>query len=575
MGIPPIFVRDEPSQGIKDVFVFPVLRLVNDLCLLTILTMQIWNGWGDEHVTMGLAPGARDLLRDRIGEGMPRKDIAIEEALARVPESRLPDHPLITRDKKERLVHSHGQSLPDWVALRQGGLERFPDGVAFPTTAQEVQELFSFAAKRDFVIIPYGGGTSVVGHLTVPATDRPVLSLSLERLNRLISLDARSRLAVFQAGVRGPDLEAQLRAHGFTLGHYPQSFEYATLGGWVATRSSGQQSSHYGSIESLFAGGEMITFRGPLTCPPFPASAAGPDLRHLILGSEGRLGILVKAIVRISPLPERDEVWAVFFPSWERAVEAVRSLAGAGVRYSMIRLSNPMETMTNLVLAGREQMVSLLKRYLRLRHIRNGQGCMCLIGFVGSRRQVVGARRLAFSILREHRGVSVGRSIGEAWKRRRFRAPYLRNRLWNMGYAVDTVETAATWDKVTAAMEGIEAAIGGALAPWHERVHLFSHLSHVYPTGSSIYTTFLFRVAGSPEETLARWRAIKTSVSRAIVRAGGTISHQHGVGLDHRAYLEAEKGPLGMDILRQAFAHMDPQHRMNPGKLVGEQDDGT
>jgi alkyldihydroxyacetonephosphate synthase len=537
--------------------------------------MRIWNGWGDEQVRMGLAPGAVDLLRDRIGEGVPRKDIPLEEALTHVPDSRLPDHPLITTDKKERLIHSHGQSLPDWVALRQAGLERFPDGVAFPTTGQEVAELLEVAAKRDLAIIPYGGGTSVVGHLTVPASERPVLSLSMERLNRLISLNARSRLAQFEAGIRGPDIEAQLRAYGFTLGHYPQSFEYSTLGGWVAARSSGQQSSHYGSIDDLFAGGEMMTPRGALTCPPFPASAAGPDLRHLILGSEGRLGILVKAVMRISPLPERDEVWAVFFPSWDRAVEAVRSLAGSGVDYSMVRLSNPVETATNLILAGRERVVSLLNRYLRMRHIIGGQGCMCLVGFVGSRKQAASAKGLAFSILRRHRGVSVGRSIGLAWKRHRFKAPYLRNTLWDLGYAVDTVETAITWDRVAGTMSAVEAAVDGALARWHERVHLFSHLSHVYPTGSSIYTTFLFRVADTPEETLARWRAIKTSASRAIVHSHGTISHQHGVGLDHRAYLGTEKGPLGMDILRQTFAHIDPEQRMNPGKLVEGQNGET
>ena len=531
--------------------------------------MQIWNGWGDEQVRMGLAPGAGALLRDRIGEGTRRRNISLEEVLKGVPLSRLPDHSLITEDPKERLVHSHGQSLPDWVSLRQGGLDRFPDGVAFPTTLEEVQNLLDFAKKNDLVIIPYGGGTSVVGHLTVPATERPVLSLSLERLNRLISVDPGSRLALFEAGVRGPDLEAQLRAHGFTLGHYPQSFEYSTLGGWVATRSSGQQSSHYGSVEQLFAGGDMATLQGMLTCPPFPSSSAGPDLRQLILGSEGRLGILVRAMVRISPFPQRDEVWAVFFPSWSRAVAAVRSLTGAGVPYSMVRLSNAVETMTNLVLAGRERMVSLLKRYLEFRHISDAQGCMCLIGFIGSRRQVTGARRRAFSILRKYRGVSVGRSMGRAWKRHRFRAPYLRNTLWDMGYAVDTVETAVTWDRVTATMDAVEGAIAKSLDPRREAVHLFSHLSHVYPTGSSIYTTFLFRVGESAEETLARWQAIKTSVSRTIVEAGGTISHQHGVGLDHRDYLEGEKGPLGIKILEKIFDHMDPEHRMNPGKLVG------
>lgn len=537
--------------------------------------MRIWNGWGDEQVKMGLAPAARSLLRDRVGEGIPQKDIPLKDALTRVPESHIPDHPLITTNKADRLIHSHGQSLPDWVSLRQAGLERSSDGVAYPTTSEEVQELLRFCATHDLVIIPYGGGTSVVGHLTVPASDRPVLSVSMERLNRLVSLDPRNRLALFQAGVRGPDLEAQLRAHGFTLGHYPQSFEYSTLGGWVVTRSSGQQSSHYGSIENLFAGGEMLTCRGRLTCPPFPASAAGPDLRHLILGSEGRLGILVEAFVKVSPLPERDEVWAVFFPEWEGAVEAVRSLAGSGARYAMVRLSNPLETVTNLVLAGKDRMVALLHRYLRWRHIMDAKGCMCLIGFIGSRRQTRSARRQTLSILKKHRGVSVGRSIGEAWKRHRFKAPYLRNTLWKLGYAVDTVETAVTWDRVPAAMSAMETAIADALNAYGERAHRFSHLSHVYPTGSSIYTTFLFRVADTPEETLARWRAIKAGVSQAIVRAGGTISHQHGIGLDHRGYLEAEKGHLGVDIMRQVFACMDPDHRMNPGKLVGERDRET
>jgi len=524
---------------------------------------------------MGLPPAAEKLLTDRIGNGIRRKDLSLQEVLARIPDSRLPAHPLITTDKKERLIHSHGQSLPDWVALRQGGAQRFPDGVALPASQEEMEVLLGFARKNDLEIIPYGGGTSVVGHLTVPDTHRPVLSLSLERLNRLLSIDKQSRLALFQAGVRGPDLEAQLRAHGFTLGHYPQSFEYSTLGGWIATRSSGQQSAHYGSIDALFAGGDIWTPQGRLTCPPFPSSAAGPDLRQLILGSEGRLGILGTAMLRISPLPECDHVWAVFFPSWARAVEAIRHVAQSGLRYAMIRLSHPVETRTQLILSGKEQMVSLLNKYLRIRHIDDETGCMGLMGFTGSRRQTSHERRMAFSILRKHRGVSMGRFIGESWKRHRFRAPYLRNTLWNRGYAVDTVETAVTWDRVTDTLTSMEKALARALDPWREKIYIFSHLSHVYSTGSSIYTTFLFRVGPSPEETLARWRALKTAVSQAIVRVGGTISHQHGVGMDHLAYLKGEKGLLGIKVLQQIFNHMDPEHRMNPGKLVEGQDGET
>lgn len=379
--------------------------------------MRIWNGWGDKHLEIAFPPGAREMLRDLTGDGTPREDLPLQEVIARVPDSRLPGHPLITKDKKARLVHSHGQSLPDWVSLRQGSLRVFPDGVAFPTTVQEVQELLHFALKHDVVVIPYGGGTSVVGHLDVPEDDRPVMSLSLERLNRLVSIDTYSRLATFEAGVKGPDLEAQLRAHGFTLGHFPQSFEYSTLGGWVATRSSGQQSSHYGRIENLFAGGEVHTLQGPIKCPPFPASAAGPDLKQIILGSEGRLGILVNAIVKVSPIPKKDDVWSVFFPSWADALEAVRSLAIAGARYSMIRLSNPTETMTSLALAGREKTINLIRKYLHFRNIRDSEGCMCLIGFIGSRRQVADARHLTFSVVRKNKGISLGRPMGEAWKK--------------------------------------------------------------------------------------------------------------------------------------------------------------
>ena len=532
--------------------------------------MRIWNGWGDDTVRMDLPPHAKDLLNDLVGEGTPRRDFPLERILSRIPSSRIPDHRLVSKDPRQRLVHSHGQGLPDWIALRYGTLNRFLDGVAFPDTAEEVHSLLGLARDQDLIVIPYGGGTSVVGHLDMPQDDRPVLSISLERLNRMVSIDPYNMLATFEAGIRGPGLEADLRDHRFTLGHYPQSFEYSTLGGWIVTRSSGQQSPHYGRIENLFAGGEILTPRGILNCPPFPASAAGPDLRQLVLGSEGRLGIVVKAIVRISRLPERDDVWSVFFPSWECAIEAVRSLATSDIPYSMIRLSNPTETRTNFTLAGRERGVNLLKQYLRFRNIRGLKGCMCLVGFIGSSRQVAAARASAFSIFRRNRGVSLGKPIGRAWKKGRFTVPYLRNTLWDMGYGLDTLETAVTWDSVTATMQEIERAINEGLAPWDEKVHVFSHLSHVYPTGSSIYTTFLFRLAEDAEEMMDRWRAIKDSASRTIVRAGGTISHQHGVGLDHLPYLGAEKGRVGIGLLKDAFAHIDPEKRMNPGKLVPE-----
>jgi alkyldihydroxyacetonephosphate synthase len=527
-----------------------------------------WNGWGDASITMDLPSQADDLLRELIGPGVPVADYPLEQFLVQVPQSRLALHPLISTDPRDRLVHAHGQSLPDWVAMRQGLLRRFPDGVAHPSHAAELETVLRLAGAQHWLVIPYGGGTSVVGHLEVPAGDRPVLSVSLSRLCRLVHLDPVSRLATFEAGVRGPDLEAQLRGHGFTLGHYPQSFEYSTLGGWVVTRSSGQQSTHYGRIEGLFAGGRVITPRGEMTLPPWPASAAGPDLRHLVLGSEGRMGVLSQATVRVTAIADRDDVVGVFFPDWNAGVTAARRLAGIGVPFSMLRLSNAAETMTHLAIAGHAQLIRWLKRYLRVRSIPEAGACMCLVGFTGTKRLTRVARAEATAVFRREKGVPIGTAMGTAWKKNRFQGPYLRNTLWDMGYAVDTLETAVSWDKVTPTMQAVEGAIRNALIPWNETVHVFSHLSHVYPTGSSIYTSYVWRIASDAQETLARWQAIKTAACREIVRAGGTISHQHGVGVDHAPYLPAEKGALGMGALRSLFNYFDPESRMNPGKLL-------
>jgi alkyldihydroxyacetonephosphate synthase len=451
-------------------------------------------------------------------------------------------------------------------------LERFPDGVAFPSTVGEVGLVLELAQDQDAAVIPFGGGTSVVGHLDVPESERPVLSLSLERLNRLVSVEPESMLATFEAGIRGPSVEAQLGERGFTLGHFPQSFEFSSLGGWVATRSSGQQSARYGRIEQLYQGGEVATPQGVMHLPSFPASAAGWDLRQWVLGSEGRIGVMTKVVVRISPQPEKDDFYGFFFPSWDSALDAVRGLATSGVSVSMVRLSNPRETRTHLSMAERQTEVALLQRYLKLRGISEDDACMCLIGITGSRSQVRVSRHESSVIFRRHKGVAVGRAPGDAWKKQRFRSAYLRNTLWDCGYAVDTLETAVVWSRVTETMETIEASLRNTVARWNERAHVFSHLSSVYPSGSSIYTTFVFRLADSPEATLEMWRALKNAASDAIVKNGGTISHQHGVGVDHRRYLEAEKGRIGIETMRRVLSSLDPDGRMNPGKLLPEND---
>ncbi len=532
--------------------------------------MRRWNGWGDDTINFRVPPQANDYLVALLGQGAPPHDATASEALAGVPPPRPLDHPLVKNDAVQRLRHARGQSFPDWVALRSARIKRFPDGVAYPLSDADVAELIQFGQRCGAHIIPYGGGTSVVGHIN-PLTDSdcPVLTVDLSRMNRLLRLDEAGHLATFGAGVAGPDLEAQLRARGYTLGHFPQSFEYSTLGGWIATRSSGQESLGYGRIEDLFAGGKLIAPAGVLELPPFPASAAGPDLRHLVLGSEGRLGILTEATVRVAPLADHEHlsVHALFLPDWKRGQAAARQIIQAGLPLSLLRLSTPTETETTLVLAGHERLIGALQRLIALRGVRDGK-CLLMLGFSGREAVVKTARGEALDIAGQHGAVNVGRAFGSQWYKNRFRTPYLRNALWELGYGVDTVETAVTWGQVNAMVEAIENALHHALIPFDERVHAFTHLSHFYSSGCSVYTTFIFRLAAGPGETLARWQAMKDAVSQAIVGLRGTISHQHGVGVDHAPYLAAEKGELGIALLRDVARRLDPDGIMNPGKLL-------
>ena len=530
--------------------------------------MRRWNGWGDDTFTYELPESAARFLHEVVGPGKPQRQVTLAEVVAQVPPSRLAAHPLISTDPECRVRHARGQSFPDWVAMRSGEFGVFPDGVAHPHNEADVRALLNYAQETGARLIPYGGGTSVVGHVNPLPGERPVLTVDLGRMTRLRSWDAVSNLATFGAGVNGPDLEAQLRALGRTLGHFPQSFEYSTLGGWIATRSSGQESLAYGRIENMFAGGRLETPAGTLKIPhKFPASAAGPDLRELVLGSEGRLGIITEATVRASLLPEREECHAVFFPNFDEGRAAVREMLQARLPLAMLRLSTATETETTLTMAGHEFLLGSLAKYLALRGAGE-EKCMLLMGLSGREAIVKVGRKEALGIANEHRGVYATQTFGKQWTKSRFTSPYLRDTLWDAGYAIDTLETAIDWGGVPALVADIEKHLRGALLNEDEFVHVFTHLSRLYPYGTSIYVQYLFRIADTPEETLRRWRVMKTAASEVIVKHGATISHQHGVGTDHKQYLPAEKGALGIKALETVARVFDPEGVMNPGKLM-------
>lgn len=531
--------------------------------------MKRWNGWGDDENALDyeLSPRALRYLEELLGGATPLADATLEQALATVPPSRLPPHDLYTVDAQARLRHARGQSLPDWLAMRSGEFGVFPDAVAFPESSEEVQALLQHALAQGIDVIPYGGGTSVVGHINPRDEGRPILTIAMTRMNTLLELDGLSQIATFGAGTAGPALESQLAEHGYTLGHFPQSWELSTLGGWVASRSSGQQSLRYGRIEQMFAGGRVETLRGTLDIPTFPASSAGPDLRELFLGTEGRLGIITEVKVRVTPLPEQEAFHVVFFPDWEAGVTAVREIVQSRIQLSMMRLSNPVETFTQLKLAGGARVIALLEKFLSLRGAGEGK-VMFTFGVTGGKDQCRSALRLTRAIAKRYGGVGAGPALGKKWEHSRFRTPYLRQGLWESGYAVDTMETAIDWVRVPEAVDGIQESIANALADEDEAVHAFTHLSHMYSQGSSIYVTYIFRCADSYDATHARWRKLKAAAAEAILWFGGTISHQHGVGEDHLQYLPAEKGALGIAAIRGLLETFDAGQHMNPGKLL-------
>ncbi len=529
--------------------------------------MRRWNGWGDETNFLDLPKTADVFLLDKVGATTPTRDAQLTDVLKQVPASRLPAHPLISTDKEERVRHARGQSFPDWLAMRSGNFEYFPDGVSYPETSAELSDIMAFCLEQNILVIPYGGGTSVTGHINAFQSEQAILTIDMSRMNRLIDLNIESQIATFGAGTPGPQVEAQLRARGYTLGHFPQSFELSTIGGWVASRSSGQQSLRYGRIENLFAGGEVITPIGILDIPSFPASAAGPDIKAMLMGSEGRIGIISKVKVRVCKVAQEENFYVTFFPTWQQAKQAAKELVQEDVALSMLRLSNAIETETQLALAGHEKQIGLLEKGLAIFGAKN-EKCMMTFGLTGSKAQCRASRAQLKKITKRHKGIYTGSFMGNKWAEKRFTMPYFREALWEKGYMVDTLETATDWDNVDNLLAKIEGNLRTILGEDKDSIHVFTHLSHFYKQGSSIYTTYIFKAGADYQKTMDQWTKLKHSTSEIIVNNHGTISHQHGVGKDHLPYLLTEKGKLTILAIKSLCETFDPKQIMNPHCLI-------
>ena len=409
----------------------------------------------------------------------------------------------------------------------------------------------------------------MVGHINPQKGSRPVLTIAMSKMDQLLDLDFESQIATFGAGTQGPAVEAQLDAHGYRLGHYPQSWELSTLGGWIAARSSGQQSLGYGRIEQLFAGGTLVTPQGVLNIADIPASSAGPDLREMMMGTEGRAGIFTTVKMRVQPQPEEELFKVAFLPNWEAGKEVLRQAVQKNVRLSMLRLSNAVETDAHLHLGTSPSQFLAISTYLKARGLSSDK-VMLTYGVSGDKAQNKLALIQFNKLLKQHGSVTgkITDIMGSVWAHGRFKFPYLRGTLWDKGIMVDTFETATNWNNIDEQMQQMQEAVRTSLTEESEEVMAFTHISHVYKQGASLYTTYFFRAAKDHATTLQRWKKIKQAASTSLANGKATISHQHGVGRDHAPYLAAEKGRLGMQVTHDMLKSLDPEQRMNPGVLL-------
>ncbi len=534
-----------------------------------------WWGWGVDGHDAPLPRAAATLLRDELGAGGARvlppplarvelADPALSaRARARLVEAVGAEH--VRDDRLTRVAHAAGRSYPDLVRLRSGRGLHAPDAVVYPAGHDEVAAVLAVCAAESLAVIAFGGGTSVVGGVEpLRGGHRAAITLDLARLSGLTALDERSQLATFKAGTTGPELEALLAARGLTLGHFPQSFEFSTVGGWAATRSAGQASTGYGRIDELVVALRAATPSGDLDTIAVPASAAGPDLRGLLLGSEGALGVITEVTLRVRPRPADQRYDAYSLPGFAAGAEALRALEQAGAAPDVARLSDEEETRISLTLASHPAATRALRAYIRSRGQR--AACLTILGFDGDPADVARRRARARAILRRHGAIALGQAPGAAWAKGRFHGAYTRDELISRGVLVDTLETATTWTALTDLQRDIGAALRSALRARGTPAVVMCHVSHLYPTGASLYVTYFARQERGAE--LEQWRAAKSAASDAIVRARATITHHHAVGTDHAPWLPAEIGELGVAALRAVKARVDPAGVMNPGKLL-------
>ena len=547
-----------------------------------------WWGWGDEGLEFSHAdkPALAPFIEQAIGVDVRVKGAApVRFDQLHIPEPNLPielrseleeavGQSFVSSDPLDRVVHSRGKSLRDLIRQRHGELARLPDVIVRPADEAEVTATVQAALRADAVLIPFGGGSSISGSLEASGGEpRPIISVDLERLDEVLEIDGSSRLARVQAGVFGPHLEAQLAARGYTFGHFPDSFPHSTLGGWIATRSSGMQSDRYGDISDMVKGLRVATPAGMLVTRPVPAASNGPSVRQMVLGSEGRLGIITEGTVQVRRIPERRTILGYLFPTWAEGLAAMRDLAASDYSVSVTRVSDPNETQfsfamrINPTMLDKLQSVALQAYLRRRRGFDPSQMCLSFIGYEGSERHVAAQRRAVGKLVKRHGGLCIGSGPGVLYDQKKFDIPYIRDFLLDRGAPGDVSETATTWSNLMPVYDAVIEAANQAFARLNVQGYVMCHLSHSYHAGACLYFTFSFGAA-SDEAMLAEYEVVKSAIQQAFVDNGATLSHHHAVGTEHAQWLLEDISAPGVAMLDALFEGFDPGRHLNPGKIV-------
>jgi alkyldihydroxyacetonephosphate synthase len=525
-----------------------------------------WDAWGDPERITELSASQLAMVNDLLKVSADDVD-AVPLGEVRLRPSQLSDAERdalvaivgaghVSTADADRLPRAGGKSTLDLLRRKSRGEQDAPDAVVLPGTEDEIAAILALCAERGIAVVPFGGGTSVVGGLDpIRGAFDAVISLDLRRFDALESLDETNQEAVLGAGLAGPDAERLLAERGFELGHYPQSFRYATIGGFAATRSSGQDSAGFGRFDDMVRGLRVVTPIGVFEVGgPAPKTAAGPDLRQLFLGSEGVFGVITAVRLRVHPVPETKAHEAWTFPDFAAGAAALRAVAQLDTGPTVLRLSDEVETALNLATVDEAGAAAPAPG-----------GCFAVTVFEGTPSLVESRHEATREVLLAHGGASLGAEPARHWEERRYDGPYLRDPLLANGALVETLETATSWSNLATLKQAVTETIQAKFAELDSPALVLCHISHVYDTGASLYFTIVGAQRG---DALAEWTSIKAAVNDTLTSHGGAITHHHAVGADHRAWMTDEVGPVGVEILRAVKATLDPAGILNPGKLV-------